>query len=205
MSPSGDSRLSGLPGWAVVALGLQAGKEHRESYLGDMEEAYRLRTARSGGPETGWLVLQVLGGCLPWLRTHLDSAPGAWRSVAWNVVALAAAAMTLALWFSFFNYPPVLEFIRSLPAPLRLPLAGLLNLMAAASAGGVVGWLRSGMATVGWGALGIGAWVGMLAGPGAPDPGALLWAATLCAAAFLGWGAARWTHQASTGALSPQP
>lgn len=191
MSRAGKSGPPGLPRWAALVFSLQAGPAHREAYLGDMEELYRRRTARTGTAETGWLYLQILTGCLPWARAHLASSGERWRSLAWAIVALASAAATLTACLAAFNHPHVLQFVRDLPAPVRLPLAVGLNLVSAASAGAVLGWLRTGPGTVAGGILGICTWAGARALSGLPDAGALLWMGLLGACTVLGWAALR--------------
>lgn len=191
MSRHRKSQRSRLPWWAASASSLQAGPAHREAYLGDLEEAYQLRTARTGAGETGWLCLQILGGLLPWVRLRLRTGGGTWRLALRMVPPLLAAAVTLGALMTLVNQAPVLAFVRSLPEPVRFPLAGTLNLLATAGAGLVLGWCRSGPVGIAVWVGGLVGWVSVQSASAAPTAHALAWAALLSASAVWGWSVTR--------------
>ena len=113
------------------------------------------------------------------------------------------AALVLLAIMTLLNQGPVLAAVRTLPEPLRIPLAGSLNLLAAGAAGVVLGWGRAGSTGMALGVACLWGWLWMQAHPALPAPQTVAWAGLLSASAVLGWRNAQPAVEAEAGQPTP--
>lgn len=180
---------------AAAILGWQAGRVHREAYVGDVAEEYARRSARDPAAARRWLLRQLVSGTGAW-AVHRLFRPDRVRSFG----VLASAAAAIAGWMWVFNGDAVVGAVRSAPVDLRVPLAVAANWVAVVSGGVVLGRFSGGPPAAGALAAGVGAWAigATWVTTGAPLP-AVAWGLSTVAVLAAGYAAGRWSRPASVG------
>ena len=181
-----------LPPMTSWLLGLQAGEADREAYVGDVAEEYARRARRGRREAAWWLLEQVVGGGLAWMRYRLPRS-SAGRNACAGVLALASTSA--CLWVLNLSWP--LELLRTLPPGARVPAAVGANLLSVACAGIVLAASRPGHGGLLPVMLGTFAWCAA-ATAGQLVPG-FAWALTAATAVAVGHGSVRWTQRRMAG------